>query len=184
MCQRFYVYHTPDYGMKGPGCSANKLAEAEYNGPLCKAWHLDPAEGSGNERLTTDLGGTHNASKTRSEIVINDCLGQVCRVETCAGAASRDDLRKGRNVTIESEVRVINGPDRQKIMSWGPRNEGSCSSTGNGWEMIGINGFREGNCTGKRYFFYYLEMEWERNEGQRIGKAWEVEGCIKGVDGC
>jgi len=181
VCVRFYTRYSSDYQAKNlPVCEANKFSEFAFGGANA-LFHWDWAE-SRAERFTVinwDGNGdgkpdaSYNLTKS-GPLTIEDCRNQWCYAEMCASGP----IQTGADIYAEGHVRGVSDGKR---VDWPKKrigkacNKGVCSG-GNLAAVLIVNAYRQKTCGGSRYISHAMQAQWDSDQGQFIGPAYEVEG--------
>lgn len=181
VCVRFYTRYTSDYQAKSaPLCEANKFSELSFGGSNT-ALHWDWAE-SRAERLTIiNFDGnrdgapdpSYNLAKT-GPLTIEGCRSQWCYAEMCASGR----IAAGTDIQAEGHVRGVSDGRR---VDWPKARIGTACVKGTckGGKLAAVlivNAYRQKTCGGSRYVSHAMQAQWDSDQGQLIGPAYEIEG--------
>ena len=127
-----------------------------------------------------------NLAHSGPRLKITDCQTSWCSFEVCIAG----DLARGRNVYAEG--RVVQLSTGRSTYYFDP--DGPVPQTVGGTDhtrMFLLNLFRQFNsnipgenhaCRGTRYFSHVMQAQWDNDDGQWIGPAYEIEGSDNPVE--
>jgi hypothetical protein len=188
---RFYLYYSSNYGWVGGSCAnSNKIAQMQMSsgggGPIFTetAWSfyaIGPNEGwsQGGNGCCVGPGPGQSAAGPSLTSIRGKWIRYelILRNATTSGVSSLQFYMK--NVTDNTpEIRLVDTTVPATMadgLNWTSTMASQLGQTGQ-HDMMVIDWFRNGTCTGFKGASHYLAAAWATDSNQRIGAAVEIEG--------